>query len=1182
MLPYGGEFQNQRNNSMNSWHLATQSFKHYLPVNLAIALGVAAATAVLTGALLVGDSMRTSLRNLTLERLGEVDDLVVSRGFFSQESMRPDRDEAWKTTWDKSVPAILFNNGTVQTETTADSVQRASNVNVFGIPNEFWELDSSGLDVVELSGDNVIINQALADQLGIEPDSSDSMVTLRIPKPTQLPAESALGATRDLVESLVGLNVVQVLPNQGIARFSLHPSQLDSPNIFVPVELLQDSLSRKALKHKPDSEQVNVTFLSRTDRGDIEFSKVLQSVSHSLSDEGLSLNRVTQTFGEGDAAETVFDYWSLSSEQLVLQPPVVQAIQQTFPDAKPVFTYLANDIRKADAESGIPFSMVAGIDVDDDFPLLDVAGNRIVQPGDGEIVLNQWSAKNLGVAVGDRMVIAWFDPETTHGKQTEQEAEFVVSAIAALTEPYEAIDVGRRGKVMPAKFDTAPTLSNDPNLTPEVPGVTDAESIDDWDLPFETAGKLRPADDEYWDNYRTTPKAFVSLETGQKLWSSRFGNVTSFRIPVDASAGNLEDALLKSITETKGASSFELVPLKQNALAASSGSTPFDALFLALSMFVIGSGLILVSLLFRLALQSRASQVGVLNAVGFSNKLVSGVWIREMFLVCILGAVLGVLIGVGYAAIMIWGLKTWWLGAISRPIIDLHVGPLSIIIGIVSGILICVGTIVWSLRSLRRQSVRGMLAGRIEESGAATTGKPKKWLGMAMIGSLVLAVVLSVLAIGLSGDAQAGSFMGSGFCVLAALLMFVFSRLKNHSDEATGTADLQQLALMSLRRNPLRSTLTIGLVAVASFLIAAVSSFRLTPTDQGTAGYDYVAQSSQPIFADLNTAEGQAELLDDELLPESTRVIGFRFKPGEDASCNNLYQSSQPRVLGVSKQFIDSFDADRLQFAWGGSIAETETESANPWTLLNRTYDDGAIPVIIDKNTANYSLKIFAPGGDYVVNFDSGGRVTFRVVGFLSNTILQGSLMVAEKDFVRAFPYLGGSRYFLIDNGDASPEAGLKTVSMMEQQFSDEGFDAQSAPRLLANFMSVQNTYLSTFQSLGALGLLLGTFGLAAVQIRNVLERKRELGLMRAVGFGKGRLSKMILIENGWLLGAGLAIGIISAICSTLPHYVFGAASVPWLALGGIFVTIFAIGIIVSILATRILSRMNLLESLRA
>jgi ABC-type antimicrobial peptide transport system permease subunit len=1161
---------------MTSWHLALQSFKHYFSVNLAIALGVAAATAVLTGALLVGDSMRTSLRNLTMDRLGDIDSLVVSSGFFGVNVVQGPAGEL-------VVPAILFNNGTVEVSSTdGETASRATNVNVFGVPTEFWKLDGGDLKIQQPVGDSVIINQALADQLGAKVDE----LTLRIPKPSQLPAESALGAKRDLVESLVSLKVAQIVPNQGIANFSLHPSQLDSPNIFVPIELLQDALSRKALKHKSDSKQANVAFLG-IDTASVYANEsdrermVRLGLERSLEDEALILKRASLSFEQ----QEVFDYWSLSSEQMVLSSQMVAAIEDAYSDAKPVFTYLANDIRQADQESGIPFSMIAAVDFSDAFRPKSIEGIPINGLGEGEIVLNQWSAQNLGVKVGDSLVVTWFEPESTHGQQAEAQATFNVVAIAKLTEPDEPFEVLRRGEVNPPKFVQIPTVANDPNLTPAVPGVTDAESIENWDLPFETASKLRPADDEYWELHRTTPKAFVSLATGQKLWGSRFGNVTSFRIPVDQAGDNPEsirDLLMSKIDETPQASNFEYIPLKSNALAASSGSTPFDVLFLALSMFVIGSGLILVSLLFRLALQSRASEVGVLNAVGCPNKQISGIWIREMFLVCVLGAVLGVLIGIGYAAIMIWGLKTWWLGAISKPIIDLHVGPVSIIVGIVSGILICIGTIVWSLRSLRKQSVRGMLNGQMQESSGSASDKPMSWLGVVMIGLLVLAIGLSVLASGLNGDAQAGSFMGSGFCVLAALLMFVYSRLKTDSDKANGTADLQQLAVMSLKRNPLRSTLTIGLVAVASFLIAAVSSFRLTPTEQGTAGYDYVAQSSQPIFADLNTEEGQAELLTDDRLPESTRVMGFRFKPGEDASCNNLYQSSQPRVLGVSEQFINRFDDEGPKFAWGGSIAESETEIANPWTLLNRTYHDGAIPVIIDKNTANYSLKIFAPGGDYVVAFDSGETVTFRVVGFLSNTILQGSLLVSEKDFVRAFPYLGGSRYFLIDNGDASEEEAARTVSMLERQFSDEGFDAQSAPRLLANFMSVQNTYLSTFQSLGALGLLLGTFGLAAVQIRNVLERKRELGLMRAVGFGKGRLSKMILIENGWLLGAGLAIGVMSAVCSTLPHYLFGAASVPWLALAGIFMAIFAIGIFVSILATRILSRMNLLESLRS
>ena len=63
-----------------------RSLRHYWKIDLAVCLGAAAATSVLTGALLVGDSVRGSLRDLTLERLGEIDHALVSdRGFFREE-----------------------------------------------------------------------------------------------------------------------------------------------------------------------------------------------------------------------------------------------------------------------------------------------------------------------------------------------------------------------------------------------------------------------------------------------------------------------------------------------------------------------------------------------------------------------------------------------------------------------------------------------------------------------------------------------------------------------------------------------------------------------------------------------------------------------------------------------------------------------------------------------------------------------------------------------------------------------------------------------------------------------------------------------------------------------------------------------------------------------------------------
>ncbi len=1181
---------------MNRWQIAIKSLFYFRRTNLAIALGVAAATAVLTGALIVGDSMRNSLRELTLERLGMIDELMLSDGFFDQSLAETLRETSeFKESYTLASPAILFPGGTVQNST--DSKLRAGQVTVLGITPKFWEFEQDQKsNRKELDENSIIINQAVADDLQIsnaEVESGSAKITVRIPKRNQLPADSALGKKSDLIESIVDLTVVQIVPMTGLGRFGLYPSQADPYNVYVSIQLLQDSLARSVLTHKSDSAQANIILISgkgKTLPTEINSEKLRQALRPSLEDLGLSLKRATQTFSIENNETTIFDYWSLSSDRLVLSEEVAQATETAFPTARPIFTYLANDIRKSETDSGIPFSMVAAVDFDNAFePISALTGNPIAPIQANEIVLNQWAADDLNATKGDSVVVTFFEPETTHGAQKEKSVELTVVDIARLTEPDKAFRVSRRGQISPAEFKQCPTLANDPNLTPEVPGVTDAQSIENWDLPFDTAGKIRPQDDDYWGNHRTTPKAFVSLAMGQELWDSRFGNVTSFRIPISAgSKGDVSKKLLTQFIEDDAKLGLHLIQIKRQGIDASSGSTPFDFLFLALSMFVIGAALILVSLLFRLGLQQRSSELGLLKAIGFPQTQIRRICLYEMASVSCLGAVAGVSLGMGYAWLMIFGLKTWWVGAIARPFLTIHISPLSLGIGFFSGVIICILTIAWALRRTRKQPVHLLISGQLE-SPETHSSKTRK-TSLAIIGILAFtAVCLTATATQLAGEAQAGAFLGAGFLILASLLMSVY-RVFKKSDQlhSSGRLNLSRLAIMSFQRNPLRSTLTIGLVAVACFLIAAVSSFRLTPSERGTAGFEWVAQSSQPIHYDLNNLEGQKLALGSEnQLREGTEISALRLKPGEDASCNNLYQSSQPRILGVNPQFIQEFDKGEAgRFAWSASLASTELEKQNPWRLLDSpqphagTAED-PIPVVIDKNTANYSLKIYILNTVKQIDYDSGESIYIRVVGFLENTLLQGSLIISEQDFEKAFPTIGGYQYFLIRE-QATPANGSESdIALLEERLSDQGFDARRADVLLANFMSVQNTYISTFQTLGALGLLLGTFGLAAVQIRSVLERKKELGLMRAIGFQRNTLAKMVVLENAWLLIIGLGIGIFSALFTTIPHWLVGTASAPWLELSLMFSAIITVGLLVGFYASRIISKTPLLESLR-
>ncbi len=1179
---------------MSMFQIAFKSMRHYWRSDLAIAIGIAIATAVLTGALIVGDSMRGSLRELTLERLGRIDEILISDGFFRQAlAAELAATDVFRGSYEFALPAILFPDGSVES-VGSDSDIRSNRVMVVGIAPNFWELgDKTIAPVQPLSGREVAINTTLAEQLRItqqEVDNRTARVTVRIPKPNAMPADSVLGKTEDLVASFVDLKVVSLVPTRSLGRFGLHPTQSNPANIYLPIDLIADELARGVLSHKADAAQCNTLLIASRDRQhppSSEVTSALQSALRpALADVGLALKAARLNFGPEGQAETIFDYFSLSSDRMVLPDSVVDSALEVAPLSQSVMTYLANDLVLSGSSDGIPFSMVSAIDFDSYFQLETADGKPIAEPRSDEIVLNQWAAADLQARVGDRIRMTYYEPETTHGKQVERSIELTLSAIAKLTEPAEPPRYRRRSGVTPAVYDARPTMANDPDLTPQVPGVTDAESIEKWDLPFNTADRIRAVDDDYWTYYRTTPKAFVNLELGRQLWGSRFGKTTSIRMPAtDVSQKQLAQLVRDQLVDDKSLQGLELISIKRNGLRASSGSTPFDILFLSLSMFVIAAAVILVSLLFRLALARRAAEVGLLLAAGFTVRQVIRTWLVEMVMIAVLGAFLGSVFGLGYAWVVIYGLQNWWVGAISRPFLSLYVAPVSLMLGTFVGVLICVVTIYVSIRKAGRVPARRLLSG----SGVDSVDQPGKQVRRVTVGValvlLVSAAGLAVVATRLGGEPQAGAFMGAGFLVLVACLILVRHHLGNNRP-LDANLSLVVLGMLSARRAPLRSTLTIGIVAVASFLIMAVSSFRLAPTELGTAGFAFVGRTNEPIFADLNTTEGRREVLGDVMVHPESEIYSLRYKSGEDASCNNLYQSTQPQVLGVPQSLISRLsDRSRGEFLWAGSTADSQEERANPWQLLNRPVEDDAIPVVIDKNTANYSLKIFSPGGIYTVQYDSGETVKFRVVGFLSNSVLQGNLIISEKNFIRSFPDLGGYRYFLIEQGppnlSANPAPLVPIEEALETSLSDVGFDAQSASQMLMDFMQVQNTYINTFQTLGALGLLLGTFGLAAVQWRSVLERQSELGLMQAVGFSRVQLGRMILIENAWLLSMGMAIGVGSALVTTLPHYWVGGATVPWLALFLTFAVIMVIGLVAARGATGLIARMPLVESLR-
>jgi ABC-type antimicrobial peptide transport system permease subunit len=235
--------------------------------------------------------------------------------------------------------------------------------------------------------------------------------------------------------------------------------------------------------------------------------------------------------------------------------------------------------------------------------------------------------------------------------------------------------------------------------------------------------------------------------------------------------------------------------------------------------------------------------------------------------------------------------------------------------------------------------------------------------------------------------------------------------------------------------------------------------------------------------------------------------------------------------------------------------------------------------VILEKNTAAYALHLEGGVGDtYRLSDSRGWNLVLEVVGLLDNSIFQGDLLIDEQTLLAQFPEINGYQFFLVE---APADRAVQVQNALERTLGDYGLLAESSTERLAGFLAVQNTYLSTFQSLGGLGLLLGTLGLAAVQLRNIAQRRSELALLRATGFTPAALAWLVLLETGALLLLGLASGVAAALVAVLPHLISGGAGIPWLSLAAILLLVVLAGLAAGLIAVRATLAAPLLPALR-
>lgn len=1176
---------------MNLRALVLASLRYFAGAHVATALAAAAATGVLAGALMVGDSMRGSLRDSALARLGPIDYSLVGPRFLSEATVGRMNQRLEEVAAGTMVVPLIQLRGSAR---RAESSSRAGQVTILAVDDRFTRMWSP--TVAAPTGRDVALSAALAEELGVAVGDD---VVLDFGRPASISIETLFGR-RDEAVAATRVTVSTILPGDGIGRFSLDTMADQPRTAVVALDLLQRALDRAGevntvlvagpvrippTQPLPGAELHDLT----ADTVDAAFRDAV-----SLDDFGLRL-AVIEVPGVDHSvvASGHGSYLLLESREFLLDSAVENAATAAATEnnlrATGMLAYLATSIESvatgqrseapttgagepavnAPHRAAVPYSVVVALDTTGAFGGLDDdEGNPIAPPASGEAVLNRWTADALGVSTGGTIRLEYF----VSGPMGALETRTVDLRVAGIV-----------------RMDYATT---DRGFVPAYPGVTDARSLADWDPPFPVdMTRIQPTDEDYWNKYRTAPKVFIGLDQGRKLWSEhgeRFGRLTGMRLSVgdglDAAKAKkaFEKALLARIDPHRLGFRFDAV--RAGALERSVGSTNFGVLFASFSFFLVAAGVLLVGLLFRLCVEQRAAQLGLVMAVGLPARLARRWIVGEGLIVATVGALVGSGGAIGYTWVMLEGLQRWWGGTVSVPDLRVHVSPLRLAIGVVVGS--AASWLAMSIAARRmtalppRSLLRGVAAANLESSASRRRETRVVWLLI----TTALTVGLSAWAWGAAGETRMSLFFAAGAACLATFLQLLGTMLRRGVQQraAAPVISISRLAALNLGRRGGRGLTTAAMIAFAVFIVVAVGAFRLD-LDPGassrngpTGGFAVLSESAVPLSFDLNTVAGRE--LGGVLEPDaadwaSATVVPLRLRPGDDASCRSVYQVGDPRILGAPRSLIE-----RGGFAFAGSMAATDAERSNPWLLLERRFDDGAIPAIADANTAQWQLK-WSLGADRTITDDRGRSRSLRLVALLGQSVLQSEVVIAEQQFTDCFPRVDGHAFFLVD---VPPGRGPEWVARLEQRLTRFGVDAITTESRLQGYFAVQNMYISIFQALGGLGLVLGVFGLTGIVLRQARERRSELALLAAVGLSRRATQRLLLYENAMVLVGGVLTGALSALVAVLPSLSSESGGLPG---GSLIVTVggmVAVGILAPMVGLRLVLRGSLVGALRA
>ncbi len=1096
---------------MNIGKYIFKSIVYYRKKHLVVLIGTVISTAVLTGALIIGDSVEHSLKTLVDLRLGETRYALTSGDRFFRTELVAEMEQ------DANTPVVAA----LQTRGIAINQQnqaRINQVNIWGIDKGFKQIYPSAY--TQIDENEVIINAYVAQKLSLK--NGDALL-LRMEQANQIPANAPFVNDENSTFA-IRLTVAGIAPNDEMGRFSLQSNQNALAAVFVDRKFLAKKLQVKGL--------ANVMLAPHNPEKELSSTELETSIQKNwqLQDAALQIDSLTNGWLE------------ITSNRIFIDEHIGRGIDQLEVPNHKILTYLVNTLQKDG--NNTPYSFVTATTP-------EISQQKIE---DHEIIINQWLANDLQAEIGDSIKLKYYVIGALRSLKTDS-AMFSVSGII----PNQTEQVNNR-------------------LMPEFPGLADAGSCSQWEtgVPVDL-DRIRDKDETYWNEYRGTPKALISINMGKKLWKNAYGSATAFRFPaLEISSTQLTENIMSRLAPAD--LGFVFHPVYEEGLRAASSGVDFGGLFLSLSFFVIAAGLLLTVLLHALNTESRKAENGILSGMGFTKKQILHIRLRESLVITTIGGIIGALLGVLYNSALMAGINRVWHDIVRTEMISVHLQPATLIIGALSGIIVSMLAIYFVTKRKIKEPAVLQIKGLPHFKTLATSKKPVKSYLIFLI-SLAIALVMSTYGAIQNAGQNAGLFLGAGGFMLMSLSalinIYLIHQIKNKKQSIPNSF---KLAIKNAARNKARSLTTVVLLALGTFSILITGANRKTfhgaenNRNSGAGGYLYWAEATVPVPYDLNTAEGREKYaLGNDPALKNVDFVQLYSKTGDDASCLNLNQVRKPQILGVDAAAFDTTGAFSFQ------QMHKVMDKSHPWRILKKRFNDTVIPAIADQTVLTWGLMKSV--GDTLTYLDEKGRkLHLKIVGGLSSSVFQGNVLIDSKLFTEHFPSSSQTKYMLID---AQEKEKSEIAETLRFALEDHGIELTPAKERLREFYSVTNTYLSIFLLLGGLGVIIGTIGLGIVLLRNLLDRKQEIAAMRALGFNRRAVFNIIFYENFALLAAGLGTGLISAIVGMLPSLLTPAFSVPYAFISIILLAILLSGILWIFFPALKATRTNIAEALK-